>query len=278
MARFERYIKNEGLDVSTLLSVAAVTSILVNLYKAISGYLTLSKHATRDKVLETTLRQFLKDKGETALNFKIYTLDIGNVVNMMNCGDMIVISNAMFECGLTNDELCAVVLHEYGHFKNLDIYSDFVRRNAFVVLALSLAAQIANPLLSIFAFFTFAQCGNAVKKVMFKRHELAADEMATRLGYGEILATGLEKLEAMGTPPTGIVSRTIDSLGQLLDEHPTTERRVAKILKDVKVYKYPQYVPQAIAKQMPSTEEAEDIVMNSSLLTDEEKHEILGNI
>jgi len=233
MSRLERYIKNESL----LLTGATVALLTKNLYDFLSTYLFIILRTKRDLDNEKVLKEYLKENGYTDLNFKIVTTSaVEN--NIFNIGDYIIISEDYLE-DLTDEELFAALLHEYGHYIKKHSIVNYIRKNSFLLLAFTATSAFGPLYQAILVFIALTLCGNYSLIVMRKQQEYEADNIVSKLGFGIHLASALNKMDRK---TSNKLEKVIEILSELIDEHPPIRKRIKKILSDLKYYKYPQYI------------------------------------
>ena len=102
----------------------------------------------------------------------------------------------------TEEELIAVLLHEYGHKKENHSKQRLIRTEGYGLafeIGISLLALIAAPALGAFLAIAYLLLPNSVRtyvsKKVVRRTELEADSYAKKFGYAPHLASGLKKLE-----------------------------------------------------------------------------------
>ncbi len=245
MSKFEEYLQKQ--NESIVLSSIAAGTIGYYLYQIIKAYNDLWLSSKRDIKSERNVKEFLNQNGYNDLGFKLYTLNIEGVSNAFTIGDYIFFTEEMLAEDFTNEELMAIAIHEYGHYLKRHTYITFIRRNAFILLALTIASGMGSLFYSIMAFFLLMNAGNITNTIMSKEMEIEADNIAVKLGMGDILVSALKKLYYQ---PESKISTFIYKILSFFEEHPSLETRIKKILLDIKVYKYPQYAQEKIIKEL----------------------------
>ncbi len=228
--RLQRHL--ERTDESVFLSVAAIKLIYDQLQELLVNYkIFVKNHIKRDKKTEKTFKNFIKKNNLPYKELKIYSMETNNPNAFVLPRGELVLSSGLKEL-LEPEELWAFLLHEYGHYYNKDYIANQVRKYSFIVLAVAIAS-ISPEWLSLFIFFLLYKVGGVLTNVMAKQMEYKADSMAVKLGYGEELSKGLSKLQVMreiyGSDDSKI-TKIIDNLSDLIDEHPAVESRIKKIL------------------------------------------------
>jgi heat shock protein HtpX len=155
---------------------------------------------------------------------------------------------------LPEDELEAVIAHELSHVYNRDTFTQAVA--ATIAGAISLLAQMAyfipfgsndregpNPLVALLSLILAPIAATVVQMGISRTREFAADAGAAKLtGNPRALARALQRLEASarqmpldGNPafePLLIInSLSGENLANLFSTHPSTEKRIARLLE-----------------------------------------------
>ena len=204
-------------------------------------------YTTYDKNLSQKIISITKDS-----NVKVHILDIDEKANAFNLGTAdIYLTNDLFNL-LTEDEIVAVCLHEYGHF----YYGHFNERN----IKFSLADFIACFAMIPFGIITYGigfifwpiimpiltKMGyTAVDRKSYKLQEYAADSYAKEKGYGKQLASALIKFEQYVYSEfreqickkkryseiecASHYEKLISKHSKKADAHPTTKNRVEEL-------------------------------------------------
>jgi heat shock protein HtpX len=155
---------------------------------------------------------------------------------------------------LSADELEAVIAHELSHVYNRDTFTQAVA--ATIAGAISFLAQMAyfipfgsndregpNPLVALLSLILAPIAATVVQMGISRTREFAADAGAAKLtGNPRALARALQRLEASarqmpldGNPafePLLIInSLSGENLASLFSTHPSTEKRIARLLE-----------------------------------------------
>lgn len=227
----------ERTDESVLLSVTAIKLIYDLLQILLVDYKAYVKHyIRRDKRTEKTFKNFLRKNNLPFKDIKIYKTPETNPNAYVLPQGEIVLTDGL-KSVLKGEELWAFLIHEYGHHYNKDYIAHEVRKYSFILLALSVA-MVGPEWLSLFVFFLMYKVGHVLDSIMAKQMEYKADSMAVKLGYGEELSRGMARLQVMkevyAVGDTKI-TKIIDKLGDIIDEHPATKTRIKKILGTTEV-------------------------------------------
>lgn len=102
---------------------------------------------------------------------------------------------------LTEPELIAVLLHEYGHVKEQHTKKRFIKaEGSALALELCFAALAAIPyvwpIMLLFSYYFPSELSELIAKKSVYKAELEADSYAKKFGYGKELATSLAKIES----------------------------------------------------------------------------------
>jgi hypothetical protein len=136
---------------------------------------------------------------------------------------------------LTEDELIAIYLHEFGHLLNVDSGSSTATIIvSFVVLRVRMFTKMTNLQLA-------TELGSIIIDRFFAavasfNQEMTADVFAASMGYGPQLRSALRKLEASMTGSTTTSDQTNAFIHKFLS-HPTTDKRVDYIEQVEKHFK-----------------------------------------
>ena len=230
--RLQRHL--ERTDESLLLSAAAIKLIYEQLQELLVNYkIYVKNYIKRDKKTEKTFKHFLKKNKLPFKDIRIYSLnDEDNPNAFVLPNGELVLSSRLKEL-LKPEELWAFLLHEYGHHYNKDFIAHSVRKYSFILLALAVATAASSTWISLFIFFLLYKTGTILNSIMAKQMEYKADSMAVKLGYGKELSVGMAKLQVLremyGVGDSKI-TKIIDKLSDLIDEHPAIESRIKRIL------------------------------------------------
>jgi len=229
--RLQRHL--EKTDESLIISAAAIKLIYDQLQELLVGYRLYLKHyVKRDKKVEKTFKNFIKKNNLPYKEIKIYSVDDPKPRAFVMPNGELVLSNSLQEL-LKPEELWAFLLHEYGHHYNKDFIVKSVRKYSFILLALTVATALSSTWLSLFIFFLLYKTGKVLNDVMSKQMEYKADSMAVKLGYGEELSSGMAKLQILGEiygVGDSKITKIVNKLSDLIDEHPSVENRIKKML------------------------------------------------
>jgi len=125
---------------------------------------------------------------------------------------------------LTEDELIAIYLHEFGHLLNVDSGSSTAAIIvSFVVLRVRMFTKMTNLQLA-------TELGSIIIDRFFAavasfNQEITADVFAASMGYGSQLRSALRKLEASMKGSTATTDQTSAFIHKFLS-HPQTNKRV----------------------------------------------------
>ena len=139
------------------------------------------------------------------------------------------------ELPLTEDELIAIYLHEFGHLLNADSGSSTVSIVVgFVVLRVHMFTKIASLQLA-------TELGSSIIDRFFAavasfNQEITADVFAASMGYGPQLRSALRKLEASMRGSTVTTDQTSAFIHKFLS-HPTVDKRADYIEQAEKHFK-----------------------------------------
>lgn len=200
----------------------------------ITSLLTEARKVTSLPHYTKILRKIVKDDDVRALEIKSKTL------NAYNRGTPdLYITSALMKI-LTEKEIIAVLLHEYGHYKHK--HSDksvgmFFSSNILLAVTAGVILKMsANPALIVLAIVLKKTIVAKINRTM----EYTADNFAVEYGYGEHLASSFRKVEAWivknickttDRDKCDIVKKRI----YIMSTHPPLEKRARVILNKMDV-------------------------------------------
>ncbi|MFW9871766.1 MAG: M48 family metallopeptidase [Candidatus Thorarchaeota archaeon] len=140
---------------------------------------------------------------------------------------------------LSQRELEAVLLHEVHHNKNKDTYKHMAYKHSFFYLItfLALSTSSFSLPLGILSFIMMTKANNIAYALLIGRKmELKADKFSSKYGYGKDLISAFEKIDKeiermYRKQSCGQWCQLERKVSDLIDEHPTTKKRVETILK-----------------------------------------------
>lgn len=196
-----------------------------------------------DKKRTKKLQEIVGRDDEPVVHF----LTGDTILNAFSDGSKHIYYSVPLEKMCTEDELIAVLLHEYGHYKekhNIHRYKTYLFEELMFhscMVGISLAVGIPIFRLVIFLMqlvLTDSQLDHYYRKDFSHKHEYMADSYATKYGYGKDLISLFKKLEALEKKEICkllSVSQCEAKLEELNKdaEHPTYQDRIKKILADV---------------------------------------------
>jgi len=140
---------------------------------------------------------------------------------------------------LNQRELEAVMLHEIHHNKSKDTYKSLAYKHSFFYLItyITLISAIVSYPLAVLVFAFLIKSTNISHNIILgKRLEIKADKFTVEYGYGKDLVSALLKLEkhsqkAKRKDPCGKWCQLENKVSEIIDEHPSTKKRVEVILR-----------------------------------------------
>jgi Zn-dependent protease with chaperone function len=233
-----------------------ITTLIQAFFALISIFSTKSELSTIpiDKNLTTKLNDILKSSKKFTVHiFKekspnAFCLFSPNIYITSGCQKM-----------CTEKELLAICLHEAGHIND---YHSWYRVFAMIGIgslfhtilrvwihentSKDREAQTAldyNPYVWMIELALTMQVTSVIiARAQGRGQEYYADSFATKYGYGDYLITGLRRViewsrKREGQRCTNKICKALIWLSEAMDEHPSLEDRVAKILEDKKKLK-----------------------------------------
>ncbi|MFW6001866.1 MAG: M48 family metallopeptidase [archaeon] len=180
---------------------------------------------------------------------KVYkvNIDVPNAANIAATEHLFYFNGLRTVINLNENEITAILLHEYSHFKGIDVHQNTIIYNTFVTIFIrillkifgkGLATKVGVPLLQA------TLIGSALvvtSRTVGRLSEYRADSTAVKFGYGKHLASGLIKLENF------MLNKFINKcrkfrlpvlfwsdLKTVFDAHPHTYDRINAVLKKEK--------------------------------------------
>ena len=200
---------NESLTISGLVVFFGLDAVISTFYalnlflkriattQDVIRELEKRKYAISHKKLTQIIRTITKDN-----SVNVFIMNIDERMNAFNLGTSdIYLTKDLFEL-LTDDEIIAICLHEYGHYyygHNSERYikfglTDFI--SCFVMIPFGIVSLGIGYLLWGVIIELLQEHGyNKVDRKIYKPQEYSADSYAKKRGYGKSLISALNKLE-----------------------------------------------------------------------------------
>lgn len=150
---------------------------------------------------------------------------------------------------LNDNELIAILLHEYGHH----IHNDLYKHNTKIVVGSFVSAALVSAfslilaktkiptkqVISIIGIIFTPWSGDAYIAPLLKNDEFAADSVAVKYGYGKHLKSAFTKLRNYEIKELcggydGLYCDIVSKLITIGEAHPTTKNRIEKIEESMK--------------------------------------------
>lgn len=133
---------------------------------------------------------------------EVYTLNIEQI-NAFHIGTKRIFITEGFMKMLNHREIVAVLLHECGHYANMDVKKNVFLVDPFIkLITFSVVASILvltgglGGVPSFYVYFIFKGLGNIIKNLTIGRKmEYLADSFAAEHGYAKEMVSSLEKIE-----------------------------------------------------------------------------------
>lgn len=181
--------------------------------------------STENKSLSKKLNKVLKSSG---WKVKVFAQSAPNAMTMGT--KHLLITTGLLR-RLNERQIIAVMLHEAGHTKHLDVPVGFGIGTIGMVLAN--VALKGSKVASIILFVASMFLPKLYKIIVGKKLEYFADSTAIKYGYGKELAQVLKiflKIQIKKTKNMKKIEKFFFKLSLMLDEHPDLEKRINKLL------------------------------------------------
>jgi len=140
-------------------------------------------------------------------------------------------------------ERIAVMIHEVSHVINKDVIKQILLSSTLGSILFGGVLSVVVGPMAILAPYAAMYCmliGGVLKNRMIARkHELTADSLAAKFGYGKDLAKALTLMDARlrKSLGSGKLADIILKLLHILDAHPPLKERLENITKTKQIYK-----------------------------------------
>ena len=220
--------------VATIISSTILTLILLLSYILQSSY--MKKYISSRKELK---KQSIKVSKIVNKDIKCYTLK-NKEVSAFNIGEKDSYITTKLLGMLTEKEITAVFLHEYGHYQKSHILKSIgVQYTSSILISavFNLVALLGVTPLMLFSLVLSMLFGKSLSDWYSKRKEFDADEIAVKHGYGKYLLSSLKKIERHTKQQVCKKLSKNDcelyfaDLQKNSTTHPTYQKRYEKIMK-----------------------------------------------
>jgi Zn-dependent protease with chaperone function len=243
---YEQYIHESTILVSLGYSVLISTMLaLFSIYlNIVIPRRYIMQHGSKrvDEKMTNAIRKIVGD--DTVVVYEILNLDI---VNAYNCGksELFYFSGLVDKLKLSDRELMAILLHEYGHYVNRDmnrritkyVVSQFSLNVIFIFIGLYFPMSFLKFFIILMSRVIGEDISHKIISRSERKSELLADSTAKKYGYGNDLISSFEKLLdysmkkfCSSSMSTAQCLKKLES-SNMWDEHPPTTERIEK-LKD----------------------------------------------
>lgn len=202
----------------------------------------ISRNFKINKDLTNRLNEILKRKNITDRQYSVGVIP-DKAPNAFVFTDPIVYVTSGLVKMATDRELEAVLLHEVSHIERKDstkrILADAAMTYPAVYIFLNLGQAfpvIYLPFIGLIMFILIQHLIIAPYKITIGRmDEIKADQFAAKYGYGQELIDLLKKMEKYYISRSSPKKSIIRKFNEMLDEHPSLEKRVQKILEQKEI-------------------------------------------
>ena len=203
-------------------------------------FMKIAASGKEDPKLSKDLNEVIKKAGfET---FKVVILDSKDLNAFALFNSTIYITKGLYKV-LNQRQRIAVMIHEVSHVINKHVIKQTIMSNTFgAILFGGVLTALTGPYV-ILAPYTAGFCisisATLKNRIMGRKHELTADSLASKFGYGEELAEVLTILDAHEKKifGEGKLSEIILKLVHMVDAHPPLKERLENITKTKEIYK-----------------------------------------
>jgi len=231
--QLQRVQEFDPITVAVVGSAWVIASLVTLLYTSSS----LIRHIKIDQKLSKRLNKILGSGDKWKVH--VYKTKDPNAFSL-GFGVHVFVTSKLLEM-LSPRQVDAVLLHEVWHSKAKHVPKQlaFMYPLYYLVIATAFSAVDASGFLrlGILAVLLFKFAGKSVWNILFsQKHEIHADEYATKLGYGKELAESLKIIEKFVEKYTergycGKICQLIEKLNSAIAEHPSTKKRIEIILR-----------------------------------------------
>lgn len=230
-------IQNENVD--TIIAGAAVIGsalVIGNLISMFAGTLSITNSLKVNKELSDRINGILNSGNKWIVH--VYP-ERGPNAFSLGFGRHIFVTSSLLKI-MNEREVDAILLHEVYHSAKHHTPKRLMMQYPlyYIAAAVAMAATTsAIPFTAFFAFWLVNNVGNILYNItMGRRHEVKADDFAVQQGYGKDLIAAFKKLEEWISKKTksrvcGRVCQIMNKIDQAIDEHPTFEVRIKRILE-----------------------------------------------
>ena len=222
--------------VTTAVLYVGTKLLILNFVMFLLMSYSLKKSMKVDKKLTTKINKILKES-----KWVVHIVPDKSPNAFAIGGNHIFITTGLKKI-LTEREVEGVLLHEVYHNRDLHIYKKMAYDYPLFYLMVAGAAFITvstggNFLLGFLSFILMTKVAKIPYAIIVgRRHERKADEYAVQFGYGKELVNALKKLEKqylklMAKKECGKICQLSEKIGEAIDEHPPTKKRIEYILK-----------------------------------------------
>jgi Zn-dependent protease with chaperone function len=244
---FKEELVTLALGIVAFSAVKSLLSVLLRIRGISKMQDELDRYGKLDKNMSDKVAKLVNDD-----TVRVYSIK-DKEYNAFNFGNSSLVYSSGLASGITEEELTAVLLHEYGHYINKDSIkqnivmgiSEFFRLNIVINLCIAVGINTIEAMHGRIVGITFItyllgnELGAAFLKIfenMFfnRRHEYRADKFSKNLGYGKQLASALTKIEnkikELHCKNLTVEQCNILLKPSVLDEHPETRKRIKVLI------------------------------------------------
>jgi Zn-dependent protease with chaperone function len=228
----EELTEFDPLTGTALIGTSYIIASLAFLFLAIGSTIKALKV---DKQLSKRINEILNSGNRWVVHQ--YPEDIPNAF-AVGMGRHIFVTTGLLKI-LNKREIEAILLHEVHHNKNKDTFKSLAINYSFFYLVTFIALSVPIYPLAVFVFFILIKITSITYNRTYGRYaEISADKFSVEHDYGNDLISALSKLQKtyeklFRNKPCGKICQMIRKLGEILDVHPPTKKRVEIILRQM---------------------------------------------
>jgi len=190
---YEEQPQQRSKSVKHYIMFSTFLSLMVILLSTLISRLSVMTRKRDDHFTEK-IRNIVKDS-----DVNVYVLPSKKEPNAFNLGTRSLYYTPMLKKMLTDKEMIATLLHEYGHFKGKHVWKLQATKSVIGISTSVLIGMVIPEKLKYYGVFAhlyilLVSIG-LIGRTMGQSYEIQADSFASKLGYKKELGSALQKLE-----------------------------------------------------------------------------------